>query len=237
MLQLASGAVSPNESAGVVNLTVQRAGGDDGAVSVQYSTGGGSATAGSDYEATQGTLTWGNNDDGTRQVSVPILEDTEDEGNETFLVTLSNPTGGASLGSPAAATVTIRDNDGDGGPPPGPCVPDDVTLCLHDNRFRVTVHFDAPGFDSGPAHALSYTPASGFFWFFGEENIEVMIKVLNACNEQLGNRYWVFFAATTNVEFTVTVTDTQAEVTNTYFRPHGPPAAAETDTDAFATCP
>ena len=48
---------------------------------------------------------------------------------------------------------------------------------------------------------------AGLFWFFNENNIEMLIKVLNACVPPF-DRYWTFYAATTNVEFTVTVTDT-----------------------------
>ena len=63
----------------------------------------------------------------------------------------------------------------------------------------------------------------------------MLIKVLNACVPL--NHYWVFFAATTNVEFAVTVTDTQngtdQEPTST--RLTGGSAGA--GRDAFATCP
>ena len=51
------------------------------------------------------------------------------------------------------------------------------------------------------------------------------------------DRFWVFAAASTNVEFTLTVTDTQENVTKTYFNPLGTVPDAITDTQAFATCP
>ena len=47
----------------------------------------------------------------------------------------------------------------------------------------------------------------------------------------------MFANATTNVEFTVTVTDTDTGVSKEYFNPLGTPAQAITDTQAFATCP
>jgi len=59
--------------------------------------------------------------------------------------------------------------------------------------------------------------------------------VLNGCG--FNNRYWVFSAAVTNVEFTLTVRDTEADVTKTYTNTLGVSAPAITDTDAFATCP
>jgi hypothetical protein len=46
-------------------------------------------------------------------------------------------------------------------------------------------------------------------------NLEMLIKVLDAC--AFNNRYWVFFSAGTNVEFTLTVTDTRSGAAE---RPH-----------------
>ena len=63
----------------------------------------------------------------------------------------------------------------------------------------------------------------------------MLVKVLNACG--LNQHYWVFSAATTNVEYTLTVTDTQTGDKKTYFNPLGTAAPAVTDTSAFATCP
>ena len=68
------------------------------------------AQAGLDYEATMGTLTFGASET-TKTVLVPIFNDTLVEGTETFLFNLSNPQGGATLGSPTQATVSIVDND------------------------------------------------------------------------------------------------------------------------------
>ena len=48
--------------------------------------------------------------------------------------------------------------------------------------------------------------AQSTFWFFDPSNAEMLIKVLNACVPVLGNKYWVYYAATTNVELTATGT-------------------------------
>jgi hypothetical protein len=85
-----------------------RVNGSSGAVSVQYFTGPGSATAGSDYQAVNGTLQWPSGDVGARTFTVPIVDDTATEQTETFFVTLNSPTGGATLGVPATATVSIQ---------------------------------------------------------------------------------------------------------------------------------
>ena len=79
------------------------------------------------------------------------------------------------------------------------------------------------------------TNDSAVLWFFNASNLEMLIKVLNAC--QVNNRYWVFFAATTNVELHLTVTDTQTGQVRTYFNPLDKAALPVQDTSAFATCP
>ena len=76
---------------------------------------------------------------------------------------------------------------------------------------------------------------SGLFYFFDEDNWEMLLKVLNGCG--INNHYWVFAAATTNVEYTLTVTDTATGEKRQYVNPLGVSAAAITDTEAFATCP
>jgi len=96
--------------AGMVTITVTRTGGAASGVTVQYATSNGTATAGSDYTAKAGTLTFGA---GVlvQSFTVPILADTFTEGPETVTLTLSNPTGGSGLGAPATAPLTIRDDD------------------------------------------------------------------------------------------------------------------------------
>ena len=64
----------------------------------------------------------------------------------------------------------------------------------------------------------------------------MLIKVLNACTFSTP-RYWVFYAATTNVQLVVTVTDSQTGKVKVYFNPLNTTAAPVQDVDAFATCP
>jgi hypothetical protein len=121
------------------------------------------------------------------------------------------------------------------------CAPSPSATCLSDDRFKARVNwrtnFGTHG--EGPVVPVG-SDDSGLFYFFNADNWEVLLKVLNACNSS-APRFWVFAAATTNVEYTITVTDTQAppqaERVKTYFKPQGPPAPAITDTNAFATCP
>ena len=98
------------ETEGVAHLTVTRSGHTGGTVSVNYATMDHAATAGSDYTTRSGTLTF-NDGEITKTISVPILDDDADEGDEHFLVTLSNPTQNAVLGGPITARVRIVDDE------------------------------------------------------------------------------------------------------------------------------
>jgi uncharacterized repeat protein (TIGR01451 family)/uncharacterized delta-60 repeat protein len=100
-----------NENAGSAVITVTRTGGSVGAVSINYATtGGGTATAGSDYTPVSNTLTFAPGQT-VRTFTVPIVNDTAVEFDETVNLVLFNPTGGATLGPVAAAVLNIRDDD------------------------------------------------------------------------------------------------------------------------------
>ena len=108
-------------------------------------------------------------------------------------------------------------------------------LCIAGSRFTVSVTWLTNGGDRGVGTVANSNSTSGVFWFFGPDNWELMLKVLNACS--LNNRYWAFSAATTDVHYQLIVTDVRAGVTKRYFNYLGVSAPAVTDTDAFATCP
>jgi plastocyanin len=220
------------ESAGNAGIQVQRVNGSTGPVSVSFATGDGSAVAGLDYTTAEGTLSWPGGDTEPRSIQVPILDDGEPEGAETLHVMLSDPTGGATLGR-SAATLTIASNDQDF----PPCEPDAQTLCLGEGgRFQVKVSFRTPQGDEGEGVAETIGKRdSGLFYFFEPDNIEMLVKVLPACS--VNQFYWVYFAATTDVEFVLTVTDTDADVQKQYTNQQGNPANAVTDSSAFQTCP
>ncbi|MGL5082687.1 MAG: Calx-beta domain-containing protein [Microcoleaceae cyanobacterium] len=100
--------VTVNEDVGQVQFTVNRTGGSNGAVSVQYGTRDGSATA-MDYAPVSNILNFASGDI-SETVTVTLLDDGLVEGSETFDLVLSNPTGGATLGT-AITTAIIVDND------------------------------------------------------------------------------------------------------------------------------
>ncbi|HON08852.1 MAG TPA: Calx-beta domain-containing protein, partial [Verrucomicrobiota bacterium] len=95
-------------------ITLIRTNGYSGIVSVDYTIGGGgTATAGQDYVATNGTVTFAENET-FKTFTVKILDDNIIEGNETVLMKLSRPLGGATIGLDTAVLV-INDDDSVGG--------------------------------------------------------------------------------------------------------------------------
>jgi hypothetical protein len=119
-LQFNQAAYTIAESGGTATITVTRAGlgAGAGAVSVQYEAARASATPGQDFgpagnaNAITGTLSWAANDTNPKTFTIPILNDTTIEPSERVRLTLRNATGGATLGAPSSAFLTITDNDG-----------------------------------------------------------------------------------------------------------------------------
>ncbi len=109
-LEFSASSYSIAEDAGSVVLTVYRAGGSDGTVTVDYSTGDGTAQAGLDYEEKSGTLAFSPGVV-SQTFSVNISDDRLVDIGETFNVTLSNYSGGSRPGSLTEAQVTIVDNE------------------------------------------------------------------------------------------------------------------------------
>ena len=91
-------------------LIVNRTGDTSGTDSVDFATSDATAVAGQDYAATSGRLTFTNGEI-THQIAVPIFNDGLVEGDESFIVTLNNPSPGATLGTLASRALTIIDND------------------------------------------------------------------------------------------------------------------------------
>lgn len=123
-LEIDESSYSVNEGAGTVSVNVVRVGGSDGRVTVDYATANGGAVAGSDYTATSGTLEFLDGET-SKTIVIPILNDNEEESNETFSLALSNPKpdniddyattvegdSNGLLGAITISTITIVDND------------------------------------------------------------------------------------------------------------------------------
>ncbi|HVS64897.1 MAG TPA: pectin acetylesterase-family hydrolase [Thermoanaerobaculia bacterium] len=120
-------------------------------------------------------------------------------------------------------------------PAPGGCVDGDTELCLAGSRFEVRVAWRDFQGRTGEGMLVPFrSDDSGLFWFFDEDNWEVLVKVLDACT--IADRFWVLAAGTTNLETTLTVTDTLTGEVREYRNELGEPAEAIIDTEAFPTC-
>jgi ELWxxDGT repeat protein len=94
----------------VVAVTVQRTGGSEGFVRANVLLSNGSATFPDDYNGVSIPVNFANGET-SKTVTIPIVDDTVNEGNETINLTLANPQGGATLGTQTTAVLTIIDND------------------------------------------------------------------------------------------------------------------------------
>jgi Calx-beta domain-containing protein len=110
-VQFTSRFYSVDEPTPTATINVTRTLGTAGVASVDYATSNGTATAGADYTAVSGTLTFAVGET-TKSFSVPIINDTLDETPiESVNLTLSNPTGGIVLGTDSTSVLNIADND------------------------------------------------------------------------------------------------------------------------------
>lgn len=108
------------------------------------------------------------------------------------------------------------------------------TLCLVGDRFRVSATWQKPDGTQGWAGVDKLTADSGVLWFFKPTNIEMVVKVLDACS--FSPNYWVFAAGLTNVEVNVEVFDTWTGEIWNHTNPLGQAFLPVQDTVAFATC-
>jgi alpha-glucosidase len=110
LVQFTAVATNVAENVGSVRLFVSRSGSATGAVSVGYSTANGTAQAGAEFVATNGTLNWSAGDLAGKYLDVQILDDEAYEISKSFYVNLGS-INGADLGTPSQITVTITDNE------------------------------------------------------------------------------------------------------------------------------
>ncbi|HEX4965282.1 MAG TPA: right-handed parallel beta-helix repeat-containing protein [Thermoanaerobaculia bacterium] len=99
------------------------------------------------------------------------------------------------------------------------CAAGATALCLSSSRFRVELAWNDGHGHSGAGQAVPLSGDTGYFWFTSSNNVEVIVKVLDA--RPFNNRFWVFYGALSNQEYTLTVTDTQTGFVKTYHNPLG----------------
>ncbi len=113
----------------VAAITVERTDGSDGEVSVEIQLSDGTAIAPDDFADTPIALTFADGETGEQTVTLPasqIIDDSDDETDETVNLTLANPTADATIGSQNTAVLTLVDNDET--PPPAT----EVTIAVSD---------------------------------------------------------------------------------------------------------
>jgi hypothetical protein len=121
-------------------------------------------------------------------------------------------------------------------PPPAGAFGGDPNTLLLQGRFEVEVEW-SHGDQRGPARVVPFGSAdSGLFYFFSENNWEMLVKVLDGC--AINQHYWVLAAATTDVGFRLEVRDLAAGgAPRVYSHPEGTAAPAIVDSQALGGCP
>lgn len=109
-VQLSADTFMVNEGAGHIDVTVNRTGNTTAAATISYATSDGSATQKSDYTVALGTIDFAAGE-ATKTITIFITDDTFVEGDETFNLTLSDPSTGNLTATPSTAVITITDND------------------------------------------------------------------------------------------------------------------------------
>lgn len=118
-------------------------------------------------------------------------------------------------------------------PPPASaatCTSSTTALCLSGGRFKVEVAWRDFSGNAGVGQAVPLTGDTGYFWFFGLENVELVLKVLDGTS--INQHWWVFYGALSTVDYTITVTDTVTGMQKTYHNPSGN-LGSVADTSAF----
>ena len=156
-VHLSTSSATVAQSAGSATMSVARSGGSSGAVSVSYATVNGTAVAGSQYSPVNGTLSWANGETTPKPVSVPIMNSAPFTGNKTFSLALSKPSAGATIASPASATVTIA---GDASAPVGTLQLTASSYTVSQAAGTLTVTVDRVGGSNGAVSA-AYSAVDG----------------------------------------------------------------------------
>ncbi|MYB19271.1 MAG: serine hydrolase [Holophagales bacterium] len=213
------------QEGGLATVTVERRGGAEGDVAVDYRTAPRSAEE-TDYAAVSGRLTWRHGESGPRDVTVPLMVDGEVERSELFDFTLSDVGGGADLPE-ARAVGVIQDMTAAAG-----CAENDGALCLAGGRFRVEVEWESQhNGERGTGSLRRLSDESGIATFFSPDNVELVVKILDG--RGVNEHRWVFYGALSDVEYWLTVTDTLQNRVVVYRNPPGE-VCGRGDTMAFA---
>ena len=143
----------------------------------------------------------------------------------TYQITLSDITAGPPPPTPQPSPYpTPRPT-----PPPTQDCGGPGHLCLG-SRFDVSVTWDTTDGRTGVGHPILLTADTGYFWFFSDTNVELVVKVLDG--RGFNGHYWCFYGALSNVHYQIRVRDTYSGMVKLYENPQDT-MASYGDTDAF----
>jgi hypothetical protein len=193
-------------------VTVMRTGGVNGAATVNYATGGGTATPGSDYTPTSGTLSFAEGET-TKTFTVSLIDDNVYEGtSETIGLTLSDPSGGVALGARKTATLTIQDSksrpslipvslsvpEGESGPTNAQF----VVQLSHPSTETISANYATANVTANAGS--DYVAASGTITFQpGELEKTISLQINGDTVEEPNERFAIFFSNLVNATLTV----------------------------------
>ncbi len=124
--------------------------------------------------------------------------------------------------------------------PTDPCSPGEETVCLRDGRFEVTAAFELQNGSQGSMGGLNVTDDTAALYFLNPANVEVFVKILDACSST-EPRFWVFAAGLTNQKVELRIRDTLAGKARVFENPLQTTFVTVTGTTdelgAFPTCP
>lgn len=108
--------------------------------------------------------------------------------------------------------------------------------CLQNGRYRAEVSYEGYDGAAGPARvAPARSRDTAIFSFFDPDNWELMVKALDGC--AINGHVWVYSSASTDVQYAMTITDTQTGARKVYGNPLGHVAETVTDGQAFSCTP
>jgi photosystem II stability/assembly factor-like uncharacterized protein len=165
------------------------------------------------FRSTDGGMTWTPRNDGLTNTSVSSLA----------IVPSSPATVYAGTNGDGIFKATFDDSV-------SMCSSGPTALCLNGGRFRIEVNWRAPDGTSGSGQAVPMTADAGSFWFFTGNNVELAVKVVDG--RAFNNKFWVFYGALSNIQYTITVTDMLTGAVKTYFNSQGQ-LTSFADTAAF----
>ncbi|MCV6637162.1 Calx-beta domain-containing protein [Candidatus Albibeggiatoa sp. nov. NOAA] len=158
-LQFESKNYSVKEDKGTISAVVTRTNGSDGNICVTYSSADATAISPDDYASISESICWEDGETTAKVLKINIVDDSNEEESETFKLNLSDVEGGATIGSPSIAIVTIIDND------------DAKDDCVHATYSTDTRELTLPFLDIPLLDPITGEPTGGIAVFEGDLNL------------------------------------------------------------------